>query len=69
MGSIKLTELYEIAQEISTSQSLTDPMEVLLCYQIRLRKALNLPIETKFILYERISTLSEQGILTVKSAL
>jgi hypothetical protein len=39
---------------------------VLLCYQIRLKKALNLPIETTFMLYERMADLSEQDIVTAK---
>jgi hypothetical protein len=66
MGSVKLAELYEIAQETSASQRLTDPIEVFLCYQIRLKEALNLPIETTSMLYEGLADLSEQDILTAK---
>jgi hypothetical protein len=39
---------------------------VLLCYQIRLKEALNLPIETTSMLYERMADLSEQDIVTAK---
>jgi hypothetical protein len=66
IGSAKLAELYEIAKEKSASQGLTDPIEVLLCYQIRLKEALNLPIETTSMLYERMADLSEQDISTAK---
>jgi hypothetical protein len=39
---------------------------VFLCYQIRLKEALNLPIETTSMLYEGLANLSEQDILTAK---
>jgi hypothetical protein len=66
MGSVKLAELYEIAKGKSASQRVTNPIEVFLCYQIRLKEALNLPIETTSMLYERMAGVSEQDIVTAK---
>jgi hypothetical protein len=66
IASAKLTELAEIAQETSAFQQMTDPVEVLLCYQIQLKEVLNLPIETTEMLYERIASLSDQDISLAK---
>ncbi|SPJ31560.1 unnamed protein product [Candidatus Protochlamydia amoebophila UWE25] len=66
IGSARLNKLFKIAQKTSASQRMTDPIEVHLCYQIHLKEALELPIETNSMLYERMACLSEQNIQIAK---